>query len=410
MKKVIKLKESDIVKMVKLVLEQGEPGFLSIQEALHYIEDKINVEILPRMQVEVLNRYTIKVNREIVPDKENPDRNIAQYSVTIKGEGGQKNFPLEKINEYTYQGSIKESFIVGEVRTESIIDELKTDPKVKLFLDKNPTFEDEILNGLVNAILRADRQGTGKFILSFGGIKRGKLEGGVPAGQEYPLGDFFEKNSLPMVVNKDTGAFLQSGGISMSLSKFYFSGPGVSTYTKTSGGTKPSTGTTTTDTVIKLNFTLVDAFKFDETNFVDEAKALEQIDAFVSKVKGGVQKYGQELSQHIMKAEPSIVGYASVDADPNEKITGKFTQCKSEPNRGEYNKCLSEYRANRIAEIINQKLEGTGVSLNFFGAGETTQFGPGWTKEKPTTTQETAPNRRFTLTPIPPFSKVIKGQ
>lgn len=409
MKKVIKLKESDIVKMVKLVLEQGEPGFLSIQEALHYIEDKINVEILPRMQVEVLNRYTIKVNREIVPDEENPNKNIARYSVTIKGEGGQKDFPLEKINEYTYQGSIKESFIVGEVRTESIIDELKTDPKVKLFLDKNPTFEEEILNGLVNAILRADRQGTGKFILSFGGIKRGKLEGGVPAGQEYPLGDFFEKNSLPMVVNKDLGAFLQSGGISMSLSKFYFSGPGVSDYVKTTP-TKPSTGKTTTDTVIILNFTLVDAFKFDETDFVDKSKAMEQIDVFVNKVKDGVQKYGEELSQHIMKFEPAIVGYASIDADPNEKITGKFAECKSKPTRGEYNKCLSEFRAEKISKIINDKLRDTNVSLKFFGAGETTKFGPGWTKEKPTTTKETAPNRRFTLTPIPPFSKVIKGE
>ena len=411
MAKIIKLKESDLVKMVKLVLEQGEPGFLSIQEALHYIEDKINVEILPKMQVEILNQYTIKVNRKIVPDEDNPGRNIASYSVTIKGQGGEKEYPLQKVNENVYRGKIDESFIVGEVKTELIIDELKSDPKVKLFLDKNTTFEEEILNGLVKAIVRTDRQGTGNFILSFGEIRRGKIEGGVPAGEEYPLGDFFQKNRLSMVVNKDLGAFLESGGISMTLSKFYFSGPGVSDYAKTPPKTPPpSTGTTTSDTRINLSFSLVDVFKFDETSFVDEGTALGQIDTFVNTINDGFKKYGEELSQHIMKFEPAIVGYASIDADPNEKITGKFAACKSKPTRGEYNKCLSEFRAEKISKIINDKLTGTNVSLKFFGAGETTKFGPGWTKEKPTTTKETAPNRRFTLTPIPPFSKVIKGE
>jgi hypothetical protein len=31
------------------------------------------------------------------------------------------------------------------------------------------------------------------------------------------------------------------------------------------------------------------------------------------------------------------------------------------------------------------------------GKGETTEFGPGWTKEKSTTTDQTQPNRRFVI-------------
>lgn len=404
MKKVIKLKESDIVRMVKLVLEQDgdDEGFMSIQDAVHYMENQLNDKILPKLQNQLLNEYSIRVKQNAPED----------FSVIIRGSKDNRpeeyEIKLEQVNDYVYQVRFGGKFKIGELNTLVALEELKRDPKVKNFLDKNPTFEDDILKGLLIATLKTDSQNGGVFKLTFFGIKRGKLEGAVSAGVEYPLADFFNRNSLPMVVTKEIGANLESGNMELVLSKFYFTGPGVQTLTRQTG--KPSTGTTATDTIIKLNFMLVDAFKFDETNFVDESKAMEQIDAFVNKVKGGVQKYGQELSQHIMNVEPSIVGYASVDADPNEKITGKFGPCKSKPNRGEYNKCLSEYRAKKISEIINQKLEGTGVSLKFFGAGETTKFGPGWTKEKPTTTQETAPNRRFALTPIPPFSKVIKGQ
>ena len=38
------------------------------------------------------------------------------------------------------------------------------------------------------------------------------------------------------------------------------------------------------------------------------------------------------------------------------------------------------------------------VQINNFvgkGMGETNNFGPGWTKEKPTTNTETLPNRKF---------------
>lgn len=406
MKKVIKLKESDLVRMVKLVLEQDgdDEGFMSIQDAVHYMETQLNEKILPKLQNQLLNEYSIRVKQ----------RAPEEFSVIIRGSKDNRpeeyEIKLEQVKDYVYQVQFGGKFKIGELNTLVALEELKRDPKVKNFLDKNPTFEDDILKGLLIATLKTDAQYGGLFKLTFFEIKKGKLEGAVSAGTEYPLADFFNKNSLPMVVTKNIGANLESGNMELVLSKFYFSGPGVSTYAKTSGTTKPSTGTTTTETMIVLNFTLVDAFKFDETNFVDEAKAMGQIDAFVNKVKNGVQKYGQELSQHIMKSEPSIVGYASVDADPNEKITGKFGPCKSKPTRGEYNKCLSEFRAKKISEIINQKLEGTGVSLKFFGAGETTKFGPGWTKETPTTTQETAPNRRFTLTPIPPFNKVIKGK
>ena len=65
---------------------------------------------------------------------------------------------------------------------------------------------------------------------------------------------------------------------------------------------------------------------------------------------------------------------------------------------------LSQERARIIADEINKQLPDLGNAIKFKGMGETTQFGPGWTKESPTIPEKTAPNRRYVLTPIKPFT------
>jgi hypothetical protein len=45
-----------------------------------------------------------------------------------------------------------------------------------------------------------------------------------------------------------------------------------------------------------------------------------------------------------------------------------------------------------------------GVRISAVGNGETTKFGPGWTKQKPTTPEETKPNRKLIIT-VPPLKK-----
>ena len=416
MAKVIKLKESDILKLVQKVINEqreGEPTFTSISDAVHYIEDLLNTKILPEMQRELLNRYTIRIIRN---PSSSGNREEETYTIVLKSIFEGKPMEYRLGNELTYvkdgqyMGKLDARTLIGDIDTEVVLDKVKEDEKVADFLTKFPKFEEEIKNGVVDVVLGSQGKNDGLFTLTYVGLKRGKLEGSVPAGQEYPLGDFFERNSLPMVVNKDLGVILQSGYLSLTLSKFYFSGPGVQSYASTTGtgGEKPKTGTTATEKEFKLSFYIVDAFKFDEDNFSDEATAMGQVDKLVNDIKMGINRFGDELVKHIMNWEPKIIGYASIDADPNEKITGKYGACKSKPNRGEYNKCLSEFRAKKIADILNAKLEGTGITFGYVGAGETTKFGPGWTKEKPTTTKETAPNRRFVLTPIAPFSKTIK--
>jgi hypothetical protein len=403
--KVVKLTESDLVKLVSKVINE-QPDFVSDADVIRYIEERMNMEILPNKQTELLNALTIRV-------EQGPDNT---YSVVIKGTENGKvvegEVPLEEIKDYYYAGDFDGIFKVGSVSTAFAADILKEDPKVAMFFEKNPRYLLEIEKGMVDVTIKTNRQNGGRFILSFmGKPDRATAKESVVAGSEYPLGTYFKNNKLPMKVNNDVYANLQSGGLTLELQKFvYDSNPNMAMGKKIVPNIITTTGKTPSETTIKVEFSLVDVFKFDETNFIDEGKSMGQIDGFVNKMKTNVNQFGKPLTDHIMKSSPKIVGYASIDANSEQKITGKYTPCKSVATRGEYNKCLSEARAKRIADIINEKLTGTGLSFGFYGAGETTKFGPGWTAQAPTKVEDTAPNRRFELTPIPPFSKTIKGQ
>lgn len=172
----------------------------------------------------------------------------------------------------------------------------------------------------------------------------------------------------------------------------------------------PATTTTTRKpkpVIDRLEMALTDMFVFDTIDFVDDGKAIGQINNFITLLK----KYGKEFNteqnnfkNHIVNSKPQVYGYASRDNDPAEKITGKFTPCKGQPTRGDYNKCLSQYRADKVAKIINDGLSGTGMDIfKGVGMGETDKFAPGMKWPEVKDTKKTAPNRRV-YTFIPPFT------
>jgi hypothetical protein len=403
MAKIIKLTESDLIKMVNRIISEQPDTILSKFDVVRYIENKMNDEIIPNKQTELLNAYTIRV-------EQGPDDT---YVVVIKGnqdgEVVEADVPLTSSGNYIYTGDISGKFSLGKVSMAFAVDILREDPKLQKFFEDNPRFVEKIKNSEVDATIRTNSQDGGIFKLFFTQKPdRASAKQAIPAGDEYPLGEYFDRNKLPMKVNNSLYAHLESGGLMLKLTDFWImEDPAMSSPTPE---TVTTTGTTPSETTIKLEFSLVDVFKFDETNFIDEAKSMSQIDSFVNKLKLSINQHGKPLTDHIMKSSPKIIGYASVDGNPEQKITGKFAACKSKATRGEYDQCLSEARAKRITDTINEKLTGTGVSFGFYGAGETTKFGPGWTQQAPTKMEQTSPNRRFELSPIPPFNKVIKTQ
>jgi outer membrane protein OmpA-like peptidoglycan-associated protein len=146
---------------------------------------------------------------------------------------------------------------------------------------------------------------------------------------------------------------------------------------------------------IRLSLPLEDQFEYDTVDFVNDAKTMEKINEFISKLKEYDEKYPEDFRNHVKTTKPVVYGYASIDGDPEENITGKFSPCRGEKTRGEYNKCLSQHRADKVAEILNRELAD--VEMNVFtasGEGETDRFAKGMKWPQVTDSSKTAPNRR----------------
>ena len=109
----------------------------------------------------------------------------------------------------------------------------------------------------------------------------------------------------------------------------------------------------------------------------------------------GISTYNKYVD--ILKKSPiNVLAYASIDGESNAIDHGTYLDCRGYGNgtRGQYNLCLSQARADKIAKILNKALPEIGNFVGI-GKGETKNFGPGWTKEKHTTNTETLPNRKF---------------
>jgi len=152
---------------------------------------------------------------------------------------------------------------------------------------------------------------------------------------------------------------------------------------------------------IKLSLSLQDVFKFDEINFKNESEALSQLDNFVKQINDYIAEYG-DLFREKMKEKldiKPILGYASIDRNPSDKEIGKLPGCQGKTTNGEYNKCLSNMRAKKVADYLNSKFKNDEmINFKYKGMGGTDQLsepkGKKWPKYKP---NETGENRKIIL-------------
>lgn len=402
MKKIIKLTESDILKIAKIVLSEQTAQFtggrpqsgLSTSAIVEDLEDYMNVTLLKEVQNEAMNNFTITVE----------ESQQEGFNIRIKSLNGlSEDIVLETQNagRGLYVALGRGVLTVGKYPTSQLIEKIEQNPNFAKLLASYPKYKQQIIDGFVDVNVILDGRQSGFYFTIYETKGRG-----FQLGAGFPFGDWYDANKAYFQLDKKLFGELSSRNITLDMGSFAFMPEMPETGDAITGNTTSETGST--PTVVSLNFQLVDAFKFDEDNFVDEKNAMGQIDQLAQYIITNTNKFGKELVDHIMKSKPQIIGYASIDGNPNDKITGKYGACKSRGTRKDYNKCLSEFRAQKIATLLNQKLSGTGITIGFVGAGETTNFGPGWSPTKPTTIKQTAPNRRFILSQIPPFSKTIK--
>lgn len=171
---------------------------------------------------------------------------------------------------------------------------------------------------------------------------------------------------------------------------------------------QPETPTTTTKPEFKeIPFSLTDSFKFDKIDFVDETKTNGEINNFIQSILSA-NTVSPLFKQHVINSKPVVYGYASIDDDPEALDGGSYNGCKDygrkKGPRKSYNLCLSEARAKKVADLINAGLAGTEMDVfTYKGMGETDKFAPGMKWPEVTDNSKTAPNRRVE-TKIPTFT------
>ena len=147
-------------------------------------------------------------------------------------------------------------------------------------------------------------------------------------------------------------------------------------------------------------------FAFDDAILTDEAKGI--IKQKIEEEWNGIPQNRKDGYLDFIKDKKiDVNAYASIDALSNFKVSGTYKPCiKTGQLRKDYNKCLSQARAEAVVEYLKTIADGTFKDINFVanGMGETNQFsGLKWDNEvnsktdinSPHTSDQTKSDRRF---------------
>lgn len=154
---------------------------------------------------------------------------------------------------------------------------------------------------------------------------------------------------------------------------------------------------------IKLALNLEDVFKFDTIDF-ENPEAESKINEFAQQIQNGIndERYGDSFRRQMNAklARNPILGYASIDGKSDGYVPENkgYRPCSGQ-KRKDYNQCLSEARAKKVADMLNDKFSDDNmINFKYKGMGETDQLsdpkGKKWPKYKP---NETGENRRIVL-------------
>lgn len=380
MKILISEKQLKWVLKTQDVLEE-QSDTLNDQRLLIVLQNRIN-DILDKKEKEILNRTSIKIVN-----------NKGQLSLQI----GERIYPMRRMVQGVYALIIPErsKLTFGVTSSADLIPEIEKINEYKILSEKYPNLRAQIENNLVNGVIFTDQNNQGTFKLTITrklpDVK--EYKSAVDFGTEYPLGEFFERNKLIYKFGNDMFGILESGQLNMNLA-------GIPLKLEQTTN-KPQVAVAP---ISISTMALGDVFNFDSIEFKDENLARRQYGAFIQQIRHLIQKYGEPFINHMKSQNPTIYGYSSVDADPEQPITGGYKPCAGNKTRRDYDLCLSQERARVIADILNKELPELGGIFKFKGMGDTTKFGPGWTKENPTVPEVTAPNRRYVLSDIQPFT------
>lgn len=167
-----------------------------------------------------------------------------------------------------------------------------------------------------------------------------------------------------------------------------------------------------------IDFDLEDPFIFDTIKLTSKGET--DYNQFLKKfviLKKTHSKHWNDYLKYLRDNGPyNLFGYASIDGNPNKRIansnnpaTKTYAPCRKSGGRArsEYNKCLSQKRANEMVSRLESDLpELKGLFIGV-GKGETRKFANAGWPDKNSNREKTAPNRRFVLDNVPEFTYEI---
>ena len=399
-KKIIKLTESELYNIVKRVLQEQDIQTLTDQQTVEKLGKELN-QIIKSVQEDIFRQFTLEFSKELY------EPYVQIGLVTNKGE--------ELILKYKERGDLyvfkyPKRFNLGGVPIQEYLTTIYKNPTYQTLFNNQPVVKEKLDNVTVDCFMFAsggkenqivDKNGESSGFITFNGAFRpgeGELDMNVP----FSIIDLFNsEGGLTFNFDPDENIlfWLDFSNATLLLKELYICDclPTLKS--------KPEEFVS-----ITLDNSGTEPFVLDSTEIHPDS--VGKIDEFVSTIEDVKNKYGNEVYQkyiQFLKSNPIIVNaYSSINADPSKKMSGKVQACKGygDGTRGQYNLCLSQKRAEVIANKLNSALPQLG-NFKGVGMGETDKFDKG--KKWPTFTsdKDTLLNRRFEVK-LPNFSMTEK--
>ena len=396
-KRVIRLTEADIEKIVKKVIKEQTEEVL-----VNKLNDKIK-SVMVKNQNEIFNGVKLVASK---PDN-NFIINISNISLKLY---------LDETNK-PYQGYLPNWVLneKGYINTTSIplsnfYDDIwEKDDDLKTYYEENPYIKNQMDKLLIPLTIKF-KTTRGLKIIQFApnlklNIRTKKYLKNHSNGNIGGLGDFYD-NNLAYFQLDNVNYEITSINWEVELGEVNILPPQVDP----SEPEKPEIATE------EIELDLVDVFKYDSIDVKEPSGYQEILNKFKEDLKQGFKRMSG-FKEFLETQNLVVKGYASQDADPDADDGGNLPACskygKGKGPRSEYNKCLSQERAQKVAndlqEIFDELVgEDNKIQVNAEGNGETYIFGgDGWDNGKDSE-EDLSKNRRVTFN-IPKYTENIRN-
>jgi hypothetical protein len=382
-KKIIRLTEADIEKLVQQVLSEQTERVL-----VDKLNDKIK-SVMIEKQKEILSDVKVEVDQ-------NGDNLVLKFSsenerpfnITLRPQGR---------GEYSVAGTFDRN--IPSIPLSNFYDEIFKDKDLMRYYEENENIKSQMDELKVPIRMYSDPSVEFKIFVSDNNRKSRRSDDYVK-GAQTNLGFFFSNAGAKFGVSRNIILDTEVGGLAVKLGEVNILPP------------QSPEGETVTPEIASENIKLdlVDVFKFDTIDMKDLSGYQKVLGKFKDDLNAGLTKLSR-FKEFLESQNLVVKGFASRDNDPNEKVQGKFSGCRGygDGTRGQYNLCLSEERAKKVAEDLQEIFNSFNVNVDIKskGFGESSKFGPAWSKENPTKPEDTQPNRRVTFN-IPKYTETVR--